>query len=202
MAKTLQFKRYTSSELASMVGAVGELIVDLDKDIVTVHDGSTAGGIPLAKESHNHTFAAITSKPTTVSGYGIVDAYTKSEVDTLKSQYLLTSGGTLTGAITSFRETKAATTGEINLATGNLFTITVGANTSFSVSNTPTAGQAYSFVLEVTNGGAYTVSYWTGVKWASGTAPTLTAAGTDVLGFYTHDGGASWVGLTLAKDVK
>jgi hypothetical protein len=58
------------------------------------------------------------------------------------------------------------------------------------------------FILEITNGGSKTIGYWTGVKWAGGTAPTLTAAGTDVLGFYTHDGGASWVGLTLAKDVK
>lgn len=44
MSKTLQFRRYTTANLASVTGAVGELIVDVTKNIVTVHDGSTAGG--------------------------------------------------------------------------------------------------------------------------------------------------------------
>jgi hypothetical protein len=35
-----------------------------------------------ASSSHTHTFASLTSKPTTISGYGITDAYTKTEVDT------------------------------------------------------------------------------------------------------------------------
>ena len=35
--------------------------------------------------SHSHTFASLTGKPTTLSGYGITDAYTKSEGD---SRYL------------------------------------------------------------------------------------------------------------------
>jgi hypothetical protein len=30
----------------------------------------------------------------------------------------------------------------------------------------------------------------------------LTSAGRDVLGFFTHDGGTTWSGLVLAKDVK
>ena len=33
--------------------------------------------------THTHTFASITSKPTTLSGYGITDVYTKEEVDKL-----------------------------------------------------------------------------------------------------------------------
>lgn len=35
-----------------------------------------------AAASHTHTFSSLTSKPTTISGYGITDAYTKTEVDT------------------------------------------------------------------------------------------------------------------------
>ena len=37
--------------------------------------------------------------PTTISGYGISDAYTKSEVDTAVAQRLALAGGTMTGAI-------------------------------------------------------------------------------------------------------
>ena len=33
--------------------------------------------------SHVHTFDSLTSKPTTIGGYGITDAYTKNQVDTL-----------------------------------------------------------------------------------------------------------------------
>jgi hypothetical protein len=51
MPKTLQFRRYDTSTLAGITGAEGELIVDTTVDTVTVHDGSTAGGIRLSTES-------------------------------------------------------------------------------------------------------------------------------------------------------
>ena len=44
MSKTLQFRRYTTSNLASITGASGELIVDTTLNQITVHDGSKAGG--------------------------------------------------------------------------------------------------------------------------------------------------------------
>lgn len=50
--------------------------------------------------NHTHTFDSITSKPTTISGYGITDAYTKTQTDTKLSGYLPLSGGTLTGSVT------------------------------------------------------------------------------------------------------
>ena len=50
-AFALQLRRGTSAEHASFTGLVGEITVDTDKDTIVVHDGSTAGGIPLAKSS-------------------------------------------------------------------------------------------------------------------------------------------------------
>jgi hypothetical protein len=47
--------------------------------------------------SHSHTFASITSKPTTLSGYGITDAASSSHTH----PYLPLSGGTMTGVITT-----------------------------------------------------------------------------------------------------
>ena len=49
MAKKLQLKRGTTSQHSSFTGAVGEVTIDTDKKVVVVHDGSTAGGVPLAK---------------------------------------------------------------------------------------------------------------------------------------------------------
>jgi len=44
MAKKLQLRRGTTSQHSSFTGAVGEVTVDTDKDVIVVHDGSTAGG--------------------------------------------------------------------------------------------------------------------------------------------------------------
>ena len=44
-------------------------------------------------------FSKLTSKPTTISGYGITDAYTKSQVDAIAAKYLPLTGGTLTGQL-------------------------------------------------------------------------------------------------------
>ena len=90
----------------------------------------------------------------------------------------------------------------IDLATGNLFTKTISGATTLTVSNVPTTGTAASFILELTNAGSAAITWFSGVKWAGGTAPTLTASGVDVLGFYSHDGGTKWRGMLLAKDSK
>ena len=47
MAKTLQFRRDSTANLASVTGAVGEIFIDTTKKTVVVMDGSTAGGFPL-----------------------------------------------------------------------------------------------------------------------------------------------------------
>ena len=59
----------------------------------------TPAGIGAAASSHNHSWSQITSgKPTTLAGYGITDAYTKTESD---NRYLNVSGGdTIQGLIT------------------------------------------------------------------------------------------------------
>ena len=116
---------------------------------------------------------------------------------------LTTAGGTMTGAITAIRETKVAmAANNIDLATGNLFTKTITGATTLTISNALAAGNVNSFVLELTNGGSAVVTWFSGVKWAGGTAPTLTTSGKDILGFYSHDGGTTWNILGINKDVK
>jgi hypothetical protein len=105
--------------------------------------------------------------------------------------------------ITGLLETRnVISASNINLSAGNYFTRTISGATTFTVSNVPAAGTAASFILDLTNGGSATITWWSNVRWANGTAPTLTAAGRDVLGFYTHDAGANWTGLLLGRDVK
>jgi hypothetical protein len=96
----------------------------------------------------------------------------------------------------------AVAASDIDLSAGGYFTKTISGTTTFTVSNVPSAGNTSSFVLDLTNGGSATVNWWSGTKWAGGTAPTLTSSGRDVLGFFTHDGGTTWSGFLLGKDVK
>ena len=55
MATQVQFRGGSSTEHSSFTGAAREVTVDTTKDTLIVHDGSTAGGHPLAKEN-NPTF--------------------------------------------------------------------------------------------------------------------------------------------------
>ena len=51
MATAIQRRRGTTSQHSSFTGLAGEITIDTTKNTVVVHDGSTAGGIPLAKSS-------------------------------------------------------------------------------------------------------------------------------------------------------
>jgi hypothetical protein len=90
---------------------------------------------------------------------------------------------------------------DINLSLGNAFSKTISGATTLTVSNVPTSGLIATFILDLTNGGSAAITWWT-VKWVGGTAPTLTTAGRDTLGFFTHDGGATWSGVVIGKDIK
>ena len=50
MAKLLKLRRGTTSQHSSFTGAEGEVTVDTDKETLVVHDGSTAGGHPVAAQ--------------------------------------------------------------------------------------------------------------------------------------------------------
>jgi hypothetical protein len=83
------------------------------------------------------------------------------------------------------------TTGAMNLLIADRFTATVTANTTFSFVNAP-ASRAAEVVLRITNGGAFAVTWPANVIWPYGVPPVLKTAGTDIILFWTHDGGTSW----------
>ena len=49
-AYAIQFRRGTTAQHSSFTGLLGEVTVDTDKNTLVVHDGSTTGGYPLARE--------------------------------------------------------------------------------------------------------------------------------------------------------
>jgi hypothetical protein len=51
MATAIQRRRGNTAQHASFTGLAGEITIDTDKNTVVVHDGSTAGGHPLATQA-------------------------------------------------------------------------------------------------------------------------------------------------------
>jgi hypothetical protein len=109
----------------------------------------------------------------------------------------------------SYNETYAAVTSTSNATTvnceaGNAFSHTLTENTTFTFSNPPASGTAFSFSLELiqdASASGYTVTWPTAVDWPAATAPTLTATASakDIFVFYTRDGGTTWYGFTAGQ---
>jgi len=59
MSTQIQRRRGTTGEHSTFTGAAGEITIDSTKNTVVVHDGTTAGGFPLAKEANALTSSAI-----------------------------------------------------------------------------------------------------------------------------------------------
>lgn len=89
-----------------------------------------------------------------------------------------------------------------DLTTANFFSATLDQNSTFTFSNPPASGDFGGFVLELTDGGAHTITFPASVDWPGGTAPTLTASGVDQLVFTTRDGGTTWSGFVAGLDIK
>ena len=74
--------------------------------------------------------------------------------------------------------------------------------TTWAITGLPASGTVGSWTIELTNGGLFTQTWFTGTKWNGGVAPTLTSSGTDILTFYTRDGGSTIRGFVAAIDSK
>ena len=110
---------------------------------------------------------------------------------------------------TSYNESYVAVTSSgaattLNCETGNTFSHTLTENTTFTFSNPPATGTAYSMSVEIiqdAGASGYTVTWPTSVDFPAATAPTLTATASavDVFVFTTRDGGTNWYGFTAGQ---
>ena len=79
---------------------------------------------------------------------------------------------------------------ELDLADGDVQTITLNAETTFSFANWAASG-CPSLALRITNGGDYTINWPAACRFPGGIAPELTTGGTDWLILLTADGGTN-----------
>ena len=90
----------------------------------------------------------------------------------------------------------------IQTSLGSVFIKTITKDTTLSLTTSYNIGETNSFILELTNGGNYTINWWDNIKWNGGVAPELTNNGKDILGFYSYGSPRVTVGVVLSKDVK
>ncbi len=178
----------------------------------------TSAVLPLAG-------GAMTGAITTNSTFDGVDIATRDAVltstTTTANAALPKAGGTLSGAIvgadqiisapvlkdvgeTCVANATSGATDTIDLTDGNVHNVTLTANCTFTFSNPPASGTSGSFTLFLNQDGtgSRTATWPSEVKWAGGTAPTLTttASRTDILVFTTIDAGTIWYGAVSGQD--
>ena len=97
MAKLLKLRRGTTSQHGSFTGAEGEVTVDTDKETLVVHDGSTAGGHPVAAEDMANVSSA------SIAGRLANDSIATSKIaaGALPSDVTVASANIVDGTITN-----------------------------------------------------------------------------------------------------
>lgn len=192
-----------ANNIALFDGTTGKLIKD---------GGSLSSYAPLASPTFTGTVilpadTAIGNVSATEIGYlDNVTSAIQTQINAKSNIASPTFTGTVTtatlDALGSMRSNVVSLAGNaVDCNLGNVFTRTASGAASWTISNVP-SNRAYSFLLELTNGGTGAQTWFTNTRWAGGTAPTLVASGVDVLGFITDDGGANWRGVLLMKDSK
>jgi hypothetical protein len=146
MAKAIQFRRGSTAEHSAFTGLVGEVTVDTDKDTLVVHDGSTAGGHPIAKSGTNTditSMTALTSLAVTGTAYS--------------STITLTDGATIAW----------------NTASGQVAKVTLAGNRTVNAPTNLQDGGFYSLEIIQDATGSRTLAWNSVFKFTGAIAPTL-----------------------------
>ena len=140
MPTQVQFRRGTTTQNESFTGAVGELSVDTTLDTVRVHDGSTAGGIRLAKYSEIQA-GDITA---VVAGTGLSGGATSGSATVNLSHLGLESLSDPNDDQIIFWDDSAGATAFLDLGTGLSIS---GTTVSVGTLNQDTTGNAGTFTV-------------------------------------------------------
>lgn len=96
MPTTVKFRRGTTAQNDSFTGAEGELSVDTTLDQLRVHDGSTAGGAKIARQTDvDDLNTLISTSETTVAGDSntSIDTVATATADAVTWQIVSTKAG-------------------------------------------------------------------------------------------------------------
>lgn len=200
MSTQVQLRRGSTTEHNSFTGAAGEVTVDTTKKTLVVHDGSTAGGVPLAKESALSSYLTTSAAGTT---------YAPLASPTFTGTVTIPAGASISGYLTT---ASAASTYQTQAGmSGYVATSAIGSTVQAYNANTAVTNAAQNFtaaqrgaVTALTDGATITPDFSLSNNWSltlggSRTLanPTnLTAGQTGVIvitnGAYTLSFGGYW----------
>jgi hypothetical protein len=147
---------------------------------------TSVAALTLGTTGTDITSSVDTASTTPIITLNIPDASVSARGVVTTGTQTFSGAKTFSGAITAKTYittvpaaiTAAATT-TLDFSTGNILKVNLGRNTTLSVTNA-TAG---TYLLEIIQGGTYTVAFPAAWKWSGGTAPTITATSgkTDII---------------------
>ena len=215
--------RIASSDPASSLNE-GDLVFNTTSNKVRVYNGSAWQDVaPVATSLTVSQISDLTANATELNVLdGIPGTLTATEIgyldgvtSAIQTQLNAKVGATYTGdvditgelLVDSYNETYAALSGTspaVNCETGNSFSLVLSGNSTFTFTNPPASGTAYTFSIEIiqdASASGFTVTWPSSVDWPAATAPTLTATASakDIFVFTSRDGGTNWYGFTAGQ---
>tara|TARA_Y100001963_G_scaffold139510_1_gene205415 strand:+ start:291 stop:953 length:663 start_codon:yes stop_codon:yes gene_type:complete len=187
----------------------GEIGWESDTKKYKIGDGSTAWAsltypaaqtgaeIKTAYEAEANTNAytdAEKSKLAAIEASATADQTAAEIVALVAAQTIAPAGVTIDGPYKQVSEAVGAL--DIDLSTGNYFTKTINADSTFTFSNPASSGTVSAFTIELTHTSG-TVTWPTEVKFNGDSAPTLTTGKTHLFMFVTDDGGSRYRAAAL-----
>lgn len=209
MSTQVQLRRGSTTEHNSFTGAAGEVTVDTTKKTLVVHDGSTAGGVPLAKESALSSYLTTATAASTYQTQAGMSSYVATsaigstvqayDADTAKTDVAQTFTAAQRGSYVTLTD---AATVAIDLSLGNHYQVTLGGNRVIGAPTNVVAGQSGVIRLVQDATGSRTASWNSVFKFPGGTAPTLTttASAVDLVAYHVES--ATRIAARFIGDVK
>lgn len=155
---------------------------------------ATVSGKPATfpPATHAHAYADVTGKPATFPPATHAASHAPGGADVLT---------VFSGLLTEKVQNRATISGAVtvDLTAGHYVVATVGGAVTLTLSGA-VAGGCTTVLLELTNGGKYSVTWGMTPKWPNGAAPTLTANGVDLVALVTR--GDDWRGVLVASNVR
>jgi hypothetical protein len=167
MTTAIKRRRGTTAQHATFTGLEGEITVDTTKDTVVVHDGATAGGFPLARESQATSAVAITGGTINGTSVGATTAAAGNfttlgatgvatfSAGTVSAPAITTTGDTNTGIFFPAADTIAFTEGGVESmridSTGN---VSIGTTSTYSIYSKLNVLNGIALATNSTDGGS------------------------------------------------
>lgn len=173
-----------------------------------VNNGSstiTIGGSLTLSGAYTFTGTLTNTTSVTFPTSGTLITNTVTTLSSLVSVSTITTG-TWSAVLQDYTETNTAASSStaytINMANGNVFSITLTGNCTLSMSNVPASGCASLTIVLIQGSGPYTVTWPAAFIWPGGTAPTLTTTNghVDVFVAITTNGGTTFRAFTSGQN--